>query len=53
MPTYDYRCKQCGHEFERVERLSEHAGSHRCPKRGSDQVEHVMTHFYADTSRKS
>lgn len=23
MPTYEYRCASCGHEFERVQRMSE------------------------------
>lgn len=53
MPTYDYRCKNCGHTFELVERLSEHQAAHKCPKCGSTEVEHVMTPFYAKTSRKS
>jgi len=34
MPTYEYRCKDCGHEFERVEHLSEHEAKHECPKMG-------------------
>jgi putative FmdB family regulatory protein len=53
MPTYDYRCSACGHQFELVERLSQHQAVHKCPKCGSDKVEHVMTQFYAKTSRKS
>ena len=23
MPTYDYQCQKCGHEFERVQRITE------------------------------
>ena len=23
MPTYDYQCEKCGHEFERVQRITE------------------------------
>ena len=53
MPTYDYRCRECGHEFELVERMSEHQTPHKCPKCGSDKVEPVLTQFYAKTSRKS
>jgi predicted RNA-binding Zn-ribbon protein involved in translation (DUF1610 family) len=40
-------------QFELVERLSEHQAVHKCPECGSDKVEHVMTQFYAKTSRKS
>ncbi len=53
MPTYEYRCNDCGHEFERVEHLSEHQAKHECPKCGSQNTEPVMAEFFAKTSRKS
>lgn len=53
MPTYEYRCRDCGHEFEQVERVSEHQAPHKCPKCGSGNVETVPAAFYAKTSRKS
>ena len=53
MPTYEYRCKDCGHEFERVERVVEHAAPHECPKCKSRNVETMLAQFYAKTSRKS
>lgn len=53
MPTYAYTCKKCGHQFERVEHMSEHAGTHKCPKCGSEKVEPHMARFFAKTSRKS
>jgi putative FmdB family regulatory protein len=53
MPTYEYRCGDCGHEFELVERVSEHLAPHKCPKCGSEKVEPVPTPFFAKTSRKS
>lgn len=31
MPTYDYRCEACGHEFEREQRMSEDPIK-KCPK---------------------
>ena len=31
MPTYDYRCDVCGHEFEREQRISEPPVK-KCPK---------------------
>jgi putative FmdB family regulatory protein len=31
MPTYDYQCRRCGHEFEKVQRISDPARA-RCPK---------------------
>ena len=53
MPTYDYFCKDCGHQFELVEHMSEHAAAHKCPKCGSDKVEPRVVEFLAKTSRKS
>ncbi|MGD8476328.1 MAG: zinc ribbon domain-containing protein [Burkholderiales bacterium] len=53
MPTYDYRCNKCGHEFERIEPLSEHQRKHTCPKCRSEKVDNMITPFYARTSRKS
>jgi len=31
MPTYEYRCKKCGNEFEKVQRITE-APIGRCKK---------------------
>ena len=53
MPTYDYRCSKCGHEFELIEPLSEHQRKHKCPKCRSEKVDHMISAFYAKTSRKS
>lgn len=33
MPTYDYSCDNCGHEFEREQRISEDPVK-KCPKCG-------------------
>jgi putative FmdB family regulatory protein len=33
MPTYDYSCDNCGHAFERVQRITEKP-SKKCPKCG-------------------
>jgi putative FmdB family regulatory protein len=54
MPTYAYRCEQCGERFERSEHLAEHtAAKPRCPKCGSDKVVSVLASFFAKTSKKS
>ena len=40
MPTYDYVCSKCGHDFQRVERISEHMKVRpRCPKCKSTRVD--------------
>jgi putative FmdB family regulatory protein len=54
MPTYEYRCEQCGEKFEHAEHISEHPTAHpACPKCGSEKVQHLPTPFVAKTSRKS
>ena len=54
MPTYEYRCEQCGHTFEQRERIAEHADARpKCPKCESERVPKTSSAFYAKTSRKS
>ena len=54
MPTYAYRCEQCGKRFEQVETISEHeTAKPKCPKCRSDQVVPVPTPFVAITGKKS
>ena len=31
MPTYIYRCRACGHEFEHVEKITSRRKTRRCP----------------------
>jgi putative FmdB family regulatory protein len=38
MPTYDYRCEQCGQVFEAKRRFSEDASSAPCPDDGTPGV---------------
>jgi putative FmdB family regulatory protein len=54
MPTYEYRCRDCGRVFDRVEPLAEHGHVHQqCPKCKSKRVEQVLTAFFAKTAHKS
>jgi putative FmdB family regulatory protein len=54
MPTYEYRCRDCHHVFDRVEPLAEHGEKRpNCPKCKSKDVEQVFTPFFAKTSHKS
>jgi putative FmdB family regulatory protein len=54
MPTYAYRCEQCGTTFEERQSIAEHESTKvRCPKCGSDKVVAAISAFYAKTSKKS
>ena len=54
MPSYDYRCRKCGQQFTTREKISEHsAAAATCPQCKSEEVERVMSSFYAKTPRKS
>jgi putative FmdB family regulatory protein len=35
MPTYVYRCRECGHLFEHFEKMSSSGKSRKCPACGS------------------
>lgn len=54
MPTYAYRCEQCGETFERIESMTEHeTAKPHCPKCGSEEVARVPMRFFAKTAKKS
>ena len=54
MPTYHYRCENCGKKIERTETISEHeAIKLKCPKCGSKKVSFVPGNVYVVTSKKS
>ena len=54
MPTYEYRCEDCGHEFERVLLMSEHdRAKPQCPKCKSERVAQAVSSVFVKTSRKS
>lgn len=41
MPTYDYRCKACEHEFELFQSMSD-SPKRTCPKCGKRQLERLI-----------
>ncbi|HAL56032.1 MAG TPA: FmdB family transcriptional regulator [Bacteroidetes bacterium] len=42
MPTYDYRCKECGHAFEELQSMSADALI-ECPSCGKPALKRLMT----------
>lgn len=55
MPTYVFRCRACGEQFEKMMSISEREKqkSLSCPKCKKANVDRVYTAFYVRTSRKS
>jgi putative FmdB family regulatory protein len=54
MPTYEYRCKKCGKQFEVTLRIERHERTKpKCPKCGSRSNEQLFSSFFAKTSSKS
>lgn len=54
MPTYEYHCTACQHDFSRTESVADHERSKvTCPQCRSSKVERTITSFYAKTGRKS
>jgi len=41
MPTYEYKCKACGHEMELFQSMSA-APKRKCPKCGKSQLERLI-----------
>lgn len=43
MPTYDYKCKECGKVFEVFRRFSDYDKEMKCPNCGSDKAERIFS----------
>ena len=47
MPIYEYRCDECDHRFEILQRLGEGAGGLTCPSCGTPRLEKMFSTFAA------
>ena len=52
MPIYEYRCQDCGHEFEELVRYSE-ADQVKCEKCGSKRTERLASGFCSNAGHGS
>lgn len=50
MPLYEYRCPECGHRFEMLQRMGEGAEGLACPRCGAGKVEKQFSTFAASSS---
>lgn len=53
MPLYEYRCPECGHRFEILQRMGEGAEGLSCPRCGAGKVEKQFSTFASTTSGAS
>ncbi len=54
MPTYEYKCMDCGKETTLALSLKDHeSGGAACPSCKSKRMEQLVTSVMAKTSRKS
>ena len=42
MPIYEYRCSDCGHEFDKLQKLSDEALK-TCPECGKDTLKKLVS----------
>ena len=53
MPIYEYRCKDCEHDFTIIESLKDHEGAEpNCPECKSSSVERVIGSVHVQTGKK-
>jgi putative FmdB family regulatory protein len=52
MPTYEFKCKDCGEDFEVVCHMSEREEKMVCPKCGSRDVTSVLTAAFGSPTPK-
>lgn len=43
MPMYEYRCQECGRQYEQLRRMSEADTNLVCPQCGSEHVERQLS----------
>ncbi|MFO7917497.1 MAG: zinc ribbon domain-containing protein [Anaerolineae bacterium] len=51
MPIYEYRCKECGHEFEKLVRSMSDTPEIECPKCHSANCKKAISLFGTSQSR--
>ncbi len=53
MPLYDFKCKECGHKFEKLVFKEEEIKEIKCPKCQSSNIEKLLTSFKIGGSESS
>jgi putative FmdB family regulatory protein len=45
MPMYEYRCRQCGEDYEELRRMQDADRDLKCPFCGAEQIERLLSAF--------
>lgn len=53
MPIYEYRCSDCGAEFQRLQSMSASSEGVSCPQCGGGKVERKLSTFASTSSDAS
>ncbi len=53
MPIYEYRCEECEHRFEILQRIGEGAEGLSCPSCGVERLEKMFSTFAAAATEGS
>lgn len=53
MPLYEYRCPECQHRFEILQRMGEGAEGLTCPECGTEGVERQLSTFAGSSASRS
>ena len=53
MPIYEYRCRDCGHEFQKLQSMTAVGDGVSCPRCRSTRVERQISTFASGSSRGS
>ena len=49
MPIYEYRCRDCDHRFEILQRMGQGSEGLACPRCGADQLQKQYSTFASNT----
>ncbi len=53
MPLYEYRCTECDHRFEILQRLGDGVEGLTCPTCGTERLEKMFSTFAAAATQAS
>ena len=50
MPLYEYKCRDCGHSFEILQRIGEGSEGLNCPSCGEEKLDKQFSTFASSAS---